>query len=423
MSETDTIELLRPEEVTKRPTVSLHLLVKNGESVVGRLIDNVRPYIDEVVAVVNDTTDGTIGKLIAYTTLDGLPCKVIKVTAASHPHLYIQDVAETYQIGRSLIGEDYQGPFTERPLLADWATVRNLGWSVCSKEWRLFLDADDLVSDPHAIPGLCQMLSERGFDAATSQYRYRHTLTGEMKGAGYRERLVKNVPYITWHGKTHEILRGQSRPVHIEGTLLVDDMKDSAGAGLRVPGRCFKILYHQARSCDWQVSPRDLLYMAMEIRAEMPTLASKILEVYLEKSVWPEERAWACCMRGEIDEVEDKIFEARGWYAKALVEHPGTKSAFRLCRANFKAGMWKEAVEAYRMGMKNRITVQLIDDGEVYEDASKILVAVSLRKLGRFNEALDFCREARAAFPANTTLIALQTDLEKAAGRNSGSVP
>ena len=30
----------------ERPTISLHLLVKNGESCIGRLLENVGPYIN-----------------------------------------------------------------------------------------------------------------------------------------------------------------------------------------------------------------------------------------------------------------------------------------------------------------------------------------------------------------------------------------
>lgn len=414
----ESLVLSRPEEIRNRPTVSLHLLVKNGASVVGRLIDNVRPYIDEVVAVVNDTTDDTIERLQAASAKSGIQCHTIEVTAASHPQFYILDVPETYQVGQSLMGEVYQGPFTERPLLADWAAVRNIGWSLCTKEWRLFLDADDVVRDPHAIPGLCSLLSVRGFDAATSQYCYRHTVTGAMKASGFRERLARNVPYIKWQGVTHEVLRGQSRPVHIEGSLLVDDLKDSAGLGLRVPGRCFKILYHHARKNDWQVSPRDLLYLAMEIKSEMPDLAARLLEKYLNRSNWAEERAWACCMRGEIDELADRNLEAVYWYAKSLVEHPGTKAAFRLCRAQFKLGRWQDAIDAYEQGIANKVVAQLLDDGEIYEDASKILVAVCLRKLGRLEDAVRFCREARAAFPNNAALAALQDELEKASTKN-----
>ena len=93
------IVLRRPEEFQagERPQVSLHLLVKNGESCIGRLLANVGPYIDEIVAVVNDTTDRTIPILCDYAESRGKEFKldIVDVTRETHPELYIMDVPET----------------------------------------------------------------------------------------------------------------------------------------------------------------------------------------------------------------------------------------------------------------------------------------------------------------------------------------
>jgi len=77
------VVLARPEDLTESrcPTVALHLLVKNGESCVGRLIDNVGPYIHEVVAVVNDTTDKTIDVLAEKCNQHDLMLTTVTVTA------------------------------------------------------------------------------------------------------------------------------------------------------------------------------------------------------------------------------------------------------------------------------------------------------------------------------------------------------
>ena len=108
----DVIKLARPEEISVRPSVSLHLLVKNGESVVGRLLDCVGPYVEEVVAVLNDVTDRTADVLLRKCEQHGLRARLTEVTRESHPELYVLDVPATYQVGRPLVGESYEGPFS-----------------------------------------------------------------------------------------------------------------------------------------------------------------------------------------------------------------------------------------------------------------------------------------------------------------------
>ena len=411
------IVLRRPEEFKpgERPQVSLHLLVKNGESCIGRLLVNVGPYIDEIVAVVNDTSDRTIPILCDYAEARGKDFKldIVDVTRETHPELYIMDVPETYMVGSPLAGESYAGPFTGALVLADWAAIRNLGWRRCTKPWILFLDADDVVQDPESIPGLCIALQANGAELGCSRYVYSQDDDGGSRSESFRERLARNLPHISWVGLAHEILAGQQKTVHIDGNLIVRDMKDSQGKDVRIPGRCFKILYHQARVNGWNVPPRSLIYLAMEARTAIPDLASAVLDRYLDVSLWPEERAWACCLRGEIHEQKEDYEKSSEWYERALAEHPSSKAAFRLCRSRFHECRWQACVDAFQIGIENKSVLQLLDNGPVYEDMSRILVAAALDKLGRLREAVAMCLLAVEAFPGNSNLALMLAELVK----------
>ena len=420
------VVLRRPEEFKpgERPQVSLHLLVKNGESCIGRLLDNVGPYVDEIVAVVNDTTDRTIPILREYAAASGprgnIALDIIEVTHESHPGLYIMDVPETYLVGRPLDREIYAGPFTNSPILADWAGIRNLGWRRCTKPWILFMDADDIAQDPESIPGLCASLLANGAELGCSRYVYSVREDGSSQSESFRERLIRNLPHISWVGAAHEVLVGQQKTAHIDGNLVVHDMKDSQGKDVRIPGRCFKILYHQARANDWNVPPRSLIYLAMESRGMMPDLASAALDRYLDVSLWPEERAWACCLRGEIHEQREEYDKASEWYERALAEHPSSKAAFRLCRSRFHECRWQECVDAFQIGIENKSVLQLLDNGPVYEDMSRILVAAALDKLGRLREAAAMCQQAVEAFPGNSNLRLMLGELVKQSNEQNG---
>lgn len=404
----------RLEELDRRSTISLFILAKNAESCIRRLLENVGPYVDEVVVVLNDTTDDTREVIETYCKgrsdiLGPLPFKILEVTAESHPWFYILDTQATYDEGKSLSGEEFKGPFTEKPILANWAAVRNLGWDKCTKEWRLFLDADDVVLDPESIPGLCRLLEDNKRELACTKYHFHVDADGRPLGSSYRERLAKNNRFIRWVYPIHECLAGASSIAHVDGNLIVRDMRDNMGSEVRIPGRNFKILYHYARKAEWDVGARMLVNLIMEVRHMtaingMMSFATHILSAYLKKSVWSEERGWAIAMVGEMKEKLELHDEAIDLYWRSLEEHPGAKTAFRLCRANFSKSKWKACLAAYEMGVENKEAHQVLDDGPLYEDLSKILVATAHHELGNKEMALKFCDEAIVIFPKNTTL-------------------
>jgi hypothetical protein len=411
----DPIKLERPEDMKERPSIGLHLMVKNGASVVGRLLDNVGPYLTEVVAVLNDCDDDTYDVLSEGCRRHRIPKLLASdVSYENYPDFYIRDVPETYAEGVSLVGEEMPGPFTERPLLAHWAAARNVEWSAGTATWRLFLDADDVVDDPECLPGLCQLLEARDLDVAATRYHYDHTARGESRACAYRERLCRRLPTINWVGRVHEVLTGYDsrRVAHIDGSLVVRDKRDSRGAGIRVPGRNLKVLYHWARSINWKIGSRAMIYLAAEASATMPKLARRLLDMYLEVGTWAEERAWARSMMGEMAEQEERYGLASSFYEEALDEYPGVATALRLCRSRFHEGRWTDVVAAHDLALRNKVYPQLLDGAEILEDATKLLVVGALRKLGRVAEARELCREMLVRLPRSAPIAEMMQKLE-----------
>ncbi len=440
----DVIELTRSKDFGEKPSLSLHLLVKNGASVVGRLVDCVGPYVRQVVAVLNDCDDDTTWAIVEASRRHGMSAYLVGFDKHIHPESYILDVPETYEIGRALVGERYEGPFTGQPILADWSAARNQGWNFnhvsnlvmtgplgCPDEvdhrpdFRLMLDADDVVDDPESLPGLCKMMNDCGLDVIASRYHYDHAAGGVSRADAFRERIARNRPEIVWGGKIHECLTGYdpSRVAHVEGNLVVRDRRDSSGEGIRIPGRNLKILYYWARRQDWEIKPREMIYLAAEAKIVMPRFAAQLLEMYLVSSRWDEERAWAASMMGEIFENEGHFHMAATWYEKSLGYHPGVLSAMRLARAHFRQERWDDAVAAYERGMSYANVPQLLDGGQLHVEATKILVATALRRIGRYAEATAMCAEVREKFPRSAALAELDATLRadaRKAGGNDG---
>lgn len=415
----DVIELARPECVEKRPTLGLHLLVKNGRSVIPRLINCVGPYLDEVVAVLNDCSDDTLEVLVAECGSRGIRLQMFEVTSQLNPDLYADDVPATYEVGDSLCGEVYPGPFTEGKMLVEWAAARNVGWHAGTADFRLHLDADDVVDDPHCLPGLCQLMDQKGLDAVATRYHYAHTGTGISRADAFRERIARNLPEITWHGAIHESLRGigPGRAAAIDGNLVVRDLRDSDGAGIRMPHRNLKVLYRAARLRDWQITTREMVYLAAEAKPVMPKLSERLLEMCIAMSRWDEERAWAAALMGELSEVAGEYRVASGWYERSLEIHSGVMSALRLSRVSFHLQDWEGCVKAYEQAMANKGKPQLLDGGIVYEDATRVLVASALRRLGRATEAAQLASDVQGRHGDSPALDQLTEKLRKDADR------
>lgn len=412
------IEDLKVERVGRdQAPVTLHLMVKNGSSVVGRLLDCVGPYVRDVVAVFNDCVDDTANVLAWGCGKHDLYLQTCSVTRRSHPHLYLLDVPETYQVGKPLADEVLAIPHTGEPLLCDWSAARNVGWSMPSARWKLFLDADDVVDDPEMIPGLCRALDERGVEVAASRYHYAKTGRGDWRADAFRERLARDLPGIVWRDRVHEVLTGYDpkRVAQVEGSLVVRDLHDSAGEGLRPPGRNLKVLYHRGRTTGWDLTPRETVYLAAESQASMPDLCLALVKRYLAAPrPWPEEAGWACVLAGEVEETRQHYPEASRWYEESLRHHPGELAAYRLARSRFMEKKWEGSLLAYQLGVKNGKTVQLLDGGLVQPDAAKVLAVACLAELGRLQEARALCCAALARFPDSPALRKLGESLGRA---------
>jgi len=349
--------------------------------VVGRLLDCVGPHVREVVAVLNDCRDDTDRVLEAKAAEHELErCALVRVGRESHPHLYILDVPETYRVGCSLCGETLPDCHTGELLLADFAAARNVGWGQAEQAWRLNLDADDVVDDPGCLPGLCAALWEAGVRVAASRYR----CSGSPVSGGFRERLARNDPAIVWEGAAHEKLVGfeQASAAGLEGVLTVRDLRDGSPT-TRTPGRNLKILYREARLLDWRLSPRQKLYLAAESSADVPDLARTLVDSYMEAPGNPEEAAWACVVRGDVERLAGDLDAARRWYGLSLQRHDGPLGYGRLVDLLRGQGLHDDvAALAEHVAESAR-------GGQFFEADPDLLTSVadSLRRVGREEEA------------------------------------
>jgi len=105
------------------------------------------------------------------------------------------------------------------------------------------------------------------------------------------------------------------------------------------------------------------------------------------------------CMIGEMYENQSDYAQAATHYRRALLQHPSAKAAFRLCRSEFMRRHWENSLAAYERGLSHTNVPQILDDGPVYADSSKLFVAQAYKELGKMAQAKEMARECARLFP------------------------
>ena len=147
-------------------TISLCMIVRNEENVIARCLDSVRDIVDEIIIVDTGSTDRTKEIVTHYTD---------KI----YDFVWIDD----------------------------FAAARNYAFTLGTKEYLLWLDADDVILDEDRKKFI---ELKRNLDPSVDVVNMRYLLTFDAAGnptfSLRRNRLVKRTKEYGWKGAVHEYL-------------------------------------------------------------------------------------------------------------------------------------------------------------------------------------------------------------------------
>ena len=220
--------------------ISLCMIVKDEEEVLGRCLECASRVADEIVIVDTGSTDNTRGIAKAFT----------------------EKIYET-------AWED------------DFAKARNLSFSKATGDYLLWLDADDVIPEESLalLPALRALL-ERGADIVMCPYE-----TGNVRY--YRERFLKRTAEHKWMGHVHECIPPKGKIERFDFTVLHrPTAKDRGMRNLRI---------YQKWAEKEPLSGRDLFYYGRELYYhKLYTEAIAILEKMLGGNGWYVNKIEAC---------------------------------------------------------------------------------------------------------------------------------
>ena len=230
-------------------SISLCMIVKDEEAVLGRCLSGMKDLVDEIIIVDTGSEDRT------------------------------REIARQY---------------TDRIYFFEWiddfSAARNFSFSKASMDYCMWMDADDVMSekDREAFLELKRGLTLHT-DVVMMRYHTAFDKNGNPTFWYYRERLIRNGCGYVWQGAVHEVITPSGNIVYSEAA--VSHKKLGAGD----PDRNLAI-YKKMLSEGKVLNARELYYYARELYYhETYGEASKALESFLERQdAWVENKIEAC---------------------------------------------------------------------------------------------------------------------------------
>lgn len=252
--------------------ISLCMIVKNEEQTLARCLDCIKDIADEIIIADTGSTDRTKEIAAAYTD------------------------------------KIYDYVWTD-----DFAAARNFAFKQATKEYCMWLDADDVIEkkEQEKLCSLKQELTSR-IDVVMAKYVTAFDEDGKPGFFYYRERIVKNNGRFLWEGRVHEAIVPMGNIFYAD--VAVWHRKEKQGD----PERNLRI-YENMLKAQEKFGPREQFYYGRELYEHGRwQAAAEALEEFLRgEDGFLENRIDACrllagCRRkqGDMKDAYSALFES-----------------------------------------------------------------------------------------------------------------
>ncbi len=226
--------------------LSLCMIVKNEEAVLERCLESVHGIADEIIIADTGSTDNTVS------------------------------------IAKKFTDHVYSFEWTD-----DFSAARNFSYSKATKEYIMWLDADDVIDEKNRqlLITLKETLPSET-DVVMLPYNTAFDASGNPTFSCFRERITRRSPSFLWREPVHEHLP-------ISGAVEQRDAAVSHMPGVRAPGHSDRNLriYRSRVSKGEPLSTRGMYYFARELKAHglLDEAAAQYELVLRQNDIWKED--------------------------------------------------------------------------------------------------------------------------------------
>ena len=232
-------------------SISLCMIVKNEEDVLGRCLDSVADLVDEIVIVDTGSTD------------------------------------RTREIAARFTDQIFDFPWQD-----DFAAARNESFAHATMDYCMWLDADDVLleEDREKFLALKEGLSP-AVSVVMAPYHTGFDKDGRVTFLYYRERIIKNRAGMHWAGAVHEVV------TPVGAVLYADFAVTHRKTHPSDPDRNLRI-YQAQLDAGKKLEPRQQFYYGRELYYHQRWEdALEVFEQFLKEGRgWVENNIDACCL-------------------------------------------------------------------------------------------------------------------------------
>lgn len=283
-------------------TISLCMIVKNEEHTVGRCLQSVYHLVDEIVIIDTGSTDKT--------------------------------KEECRRFGARVYDFEW---------IDDFSAARNYAFAQGTKDYILWLDADDVLSeaDQEKFQKLKETLTA-DVDAVSMEYELAFGPEGEATYSLRRHRLVKRTAGFRWIGAVHEYLAVQGNVIHSDVAVQHRPVSYDPNRNIRI----YENMLVQGKT----FSPRDLYYYANELKdhARYEEAIEHYEKFFATGQGWVEDVITACNKMSECyHRLGNERMELQSVLRSFQYDYPRAEACCRIGHVFFRRGDYRTAIFWY----------------------------------------------------------------------------
>ncbi|WP_040340344.1 glycosyltransferase [Fictibacillus macauensis] len=344
-------------------TISLCMIVKNEEAVLERCLCSVQDVVDEIIIVDTGSTDDTLRIAQKYT--------------------------------------EHIVPFQWQD---DFALARNFSFSHASKEYILWLDADDVFhkNDLEAFIQLKKNLSPE-VDSVQMNYHLAFDQRGQPTKSIVRNRLVKRACQFKWQGVVHEYLEVSGVIVTTELSILHKKEKAYNDRNLKI--------YHRYLESGQELSVRDMFYYGNELLDHSYwEEAISVYTTFLDcKEGWVEDRISACLKLAKCYEMLYETEEELECLVRSFIyDVPRPEVCCRLGAIYLEGNHLRQAIYWYEQALERK--EQPLMKGITHNEAAwswlpHLQLTVCYEKVNNRQKAMEHHKEAMRLNDSHSSIL------------------